>query len=45
MLGMSGHLDEAIGQFQEAIHLKPDYVQARNNLAHALNLKEAQLER
>ena len=29
-----GKLDEAIGQYQEAIRLKPDYANAHNNLGH-----------
>jgi protein O-mannosyl-transferase len=32
-------IDEAISQFQEAIHLKPDYADTHNNLGLALNEK------
>jgi tetratricopeptide (TPR) repeat protein len=33
---MKGQIDEAITQLQEAIHLKPDYTKAHNNLGNAL---------
>jgi len=36
-----GRIDEAIGQFQEAIRLKPDDAEARDNLARALEMKNA----
>jgi hypothetical protein len=38
---MKGQIDEAIRQYQEAIRLKPDYAQARNNLARALGINSA----
>ncbi len=42
-LGMAfdekGQTDEAICQFQEVIRLKPDHVEARNNLRKILELK------
>ena len=34
-LAMKGQTDEAIGQYQEAIRLKPDYAEAHNNLGAA----------
>ena len=36
-----GRIDEAIGQFQEVIRLEPDDAGARNNLARALEMKNA----
>jgi Flp pilus assembly protein TadD len=36
-----GRIDEAIGQFQEVIRLEPDDAGARNNLARALEIKNA----
>jgi tetratricopeptide (TPR) repeat protein len=39
MLGQKGIWDEAITQFQEAIRLKPDYDEAKNNLSSALKMK------
>ena len=38
-LGQKGQLTEAIVQFQEAIRLKPDYADAKDNLARALALR------
>ena len=38
-----GQTDKAISQYQEAIRLMPDYVQARNNLGNAL-LKKGQID-
>jgi tetratricopeptide (TPR) repeat protein len=34
---MPGRLDAARAQFEEAVRLKPDYVEARCNLGNALN--------
>ena len=42
-LGRKGQLDEAIGQFQEAIRLKHDYAHAHYNLGNAL-AKKGQLD-
>jgi Flp pilus assembly protein TadD len=39
-LGSAGRLDEAINQFQEAIRLKPDDPDARNNLTRALEVQK-----
>jgi len=36
-----GQINDSISQFQEAIRLKPDYAEARDNLAHALVIKNA----
>jgi Flp pilus assembly protein TadD len=36
---MTGHTDEAIRQFQEALRLKPDYAEARKNLDAMLATK------
>lgn len=38
----TGRLEEAIQSFHEAIHLKPDYTDAKGNLAEANKLKAAQ---
>ena len=38
-----GRIDEAINQYQEAIRLKPDYAQVRNNLGIALD-KQGQMD-
>ena len=37
-LGHAGRLEEAIGQFEQAVRIKPDYPEAHNNLAGALML-------
>ena len=34
-----GKSDEAIGQFEEAVRVKPDYALAHNNLGYALAQK------
>ena len=44
-LGMAGRIDEAIIQFQEALRLKPDFAAARDNLVHALQMKNAPADR
>jgi Flp pilus assembly protein TadD len=36
-----GQVDEAIREFQEAIHLKPDFAEAHDKLARALAMKNA----
>jgi Flp pilus assembly protein TadD len=36
----TGRTDEAIREFQEAIRLKPDYADARNNLGVAVATKD-----
>ena len=38
-LGLKGQIDEAIGQFQEAVRIKPDFADAYNNLGTALGRK------
>ena len=38
-LDMKGQLDEAMGHYQEALRLKPDYADAHNNLGIALGRK------
>jgi Flp pilus assembly protein TadD len=38
-LGEKGQIDEAIGQYQEALRLKPDGAEAHNNLGAALSKK------
>jgi len=35
-LGQSGRLPEAIAELNEALRLRPDYVEAHNNLGNAL---------
>jgi tetratricopeptide (TPR) repeat protein len=42
-LGVKGQIDEAIGQFQEAIRLNPGYAYAHNNLGTALG-REGQID-
>ena len=37
---VKGKLDEAIGHFREALRIKPDHVNARYNLTHALELQK-----
>ena len=36
-LGSSGAIDSAIGHFREAVRLRPDYPEARQNLARAIS--------
>jgi tetratricopeptide (TPR) repeat protein len=36
-----GQTSEAINQYQEALRLKPDYAEARDNLTRALGMKNA----
>ncbi len=38
-LGKKGQIDEAINRFQEAVRLKPDFVDAYYNLGFALSMK------
>jgi len=40
-LSGKGQVDEAIGQFREALKLQPDYPIARNNLQVALDAETA----
>jgi hypothetical protein len=40
-MGMNGQTDEAILQFQEALHLNPDLAAARSNLTNAMQIKNA----
>ena len=41
VLGDHGRLDDAIREFQAAVRLQPNYAEASNNLARALQLKNA----
>ena len=36
---MDGQIDQAISQFQKAIHLKPDFAEAHYNLGVAQGIK------
>jgi len=40
-LGKAGRWDEAVGQFQEALKLRPDYAEAQNDLQVALERTKA----
>jgi tetratricopeptide (TPR) repeat protein len=45
VLGNLGRLDEAIAQFTEALRIKPDLPEARQDLQYALSLKNKPAKR
>ncbi|WP_395737573.1 tetratricopeptide repeat protein [Prosthecobacter sp.] len=44
LLGLQGHLDEAVAHFQQALNLRPAYAEAHNNLGEVLQRRGSQKE-